>query len=137
MKKSIFKSLLVVLLFTLTACNPSATKLQIAIKAANLECPMDAGNGTTVTEIFIEDNNIIYKTLLEENETVAVENFDNEFVKSIMQASLVEYLNNQNNTEEKEFLKLVKEANYNIVYRYIGNSSNYQVDIVISPDELK
>ncbi len=135
MKKSIFKSLLVVLLFALTACNP-ASQLEIAIKAANLECPMDAGNGVTITEIYTEDNNVVYKALVDENELVSVADFDNEIVISLMKAAMIESLKNQNSEEEKKFLELIKETDYNLVYRYIGKSSNYQVDIVITPDEL-
>lgn len=136
MKKSIFKSILVVLLFTLTACNLSTTKLQIAVKAANVECPIDAGNGAIVTEIYTEDNNVVYKTSVDENELVSVADFDNEIVISLMKAAMIESIQNQNSKEEKEFIELIKGANYNLVFRYIGNSSNYQVDIVISPDEI-
>lgn len=120
----------------LNSCAPEY-KLEFAIGTASAECPVDLGDGITITEIDSEDNNVVYTCIVDESDSeTLVSDMDNHRIRSVMKESILSTLVNSSDPDMNEFINLVKEAKYNIVYRYIGSLSNAKVDIVIYPHEL-
>lgn len=120
----------------LNSCAPEY-KLEFAIGAASAECPIDLGDGITITNIDSEDNNVVYTCIVDESDSeTLVSDMDNHRIRSVMKESILSTLVNSSDPDMNEFINLVKEAKYNIVYRYIGSLSNTKVDIVIYPHEL-
>ena len=57
---------------------------------------------------------------------------ENEKLTQIMKAAMVESLRQ----EASDLVKMCKDGNFNIVYRYIGSKSGSKVDIKIKASEL-
>lgn len=120
----------------MTSCGPEY-KLEFAIGAASADCPIYLGDGITMTDIDSEGNNVVYTCIVDESDSeTLVSDMNNHVVRSVAKESILSSLVNNPNPDMNEFINLVKEAKYNIVYRYIGSLSNEKVDIVIYPHEL-
>lgn len=126
--------LLLLCAMAVTACTPKA-RLEIEVAAANGSCPMDLGEGFTITKIETEGNNIVYECVCDEDDYV-ISDFEDPEVKSVMKS--VDLMLFQNNQDERtrELIRLCKDANYNIVYRYVGRITASTCDIKIFSDEL-
>ena len=109
------------------------SQIEISVAVASSQCPMKVDDCTTVTEVKLEGNNVVYKCLINEtNLGSSVSNFKNADVKKIMKAAMVESLRQ----EASDLVKMCKDGNFNIVYRYIGSKSGSKVDIKIKASEL-
>lgn len=109
------------------------SQIEISVAVASSQCPMKVDDCTTVTEVLLEGNNVVYKCLINEtNLGSSVSNFKNADVKKIMKAAMVESLRQ----EASDLVKMCKDGNFNIVYRYIGSKSGSKVDIKIKASEL-
>lgn len=89
----------------------------------------------TLTKMCIEDNNVV--CVCEVDEDVAgfnVSIFDDPALMNQVKPGVVQAISS--GSDGQKLVELVKDANYNIVYRLIGSPSNNQVEIVIYPHEL-
>lgn len=118
----------------ITSCT-SVGKLEMAVAAASAECPMELDEVTNVVDIKTEDNNVVYECVVDEDKTgFDVSLFDDVEAKKLLKKEQKSFL--QHNLETIEFVKLVKEANYNLIYRYTGSNTGYKFDITIYSYEL-
>lgn len=138
--KNLFKKLFfisaVMGALVLASCS-SGSKVEIAVGAASADCPMDLGEGLTITDIDTEGNNVVYNCVVDESDgETSVADFDDPIVRSAMKEAMMEFLLDDSDPDMKEFIDLVKDANYNIVYRFVGSHSNAKVDVVVYAHEL-
>lgn len=133
MKKIIFVALTICALI-ISACTPS-NKLEFEVGAASTECPFAIDEITTCVDIFTENNNVVYKCVVDETE-FTMQDLNNPDGKSALKDNM--YINRLANEDQdvEDFYNMVKEAKYNIVYRYIGASTGESFDITIYNHEL-
>lgn len=123
--------LVCMLLMSVSSCSKS--KLAIAAAAANAECPEQIEEGLTMTEVKLEDGDLVY--VIELDETVGTINelkLGAAFLRPVMAAQLTA----KNDPDIVELINLVKEAKADIVYRFIGSQSENQFDMTFSHSEL-
>lgn len=136
MKKAFLFCALLSATLVLTSCGPEV-KLEYQVGVASADCPMYVDDGLTITDIDTEGNNVVYTCVVDESDgETSVADFDDSFVRSMMKESIMDYIINNQDPDVKELTKLVKAANYNVVYRYVGSHTNAKVDIVIYSHEL-
>ena len=136
--KKILYVFVIAILVVLTSCTP-AGKLEVAIAAASAECPMVIDEYTTCIDIVTEGKEVVYKYLLNESKAgFELPDMDsNEFRKIQKRIFLDELKSNAKKDETvAELVKLCKEANYNIVYRFIGSLTDYKYNITVYAYEL-
>lgn len=118
----------------ITSCT-SVGKLEMAVAAASAECPMELDEVTKVVDIKTEDKNVVYECVIDEDKTgFNVSIFDDAEIKKELKKEQKSLL--YQSAETIEFAKLIKEANYNLIYRYIGSNTGYKFDITIYSYEL-
>lgn len=123
--------LVCMLLMSVSSCSKS--KLAIAAAAANAECPEQIEEGLTMTEVKLEDGDLVY--IVELDEAVGSINelkLGAAFLKPVMVAQF----RATNDPDIAEMVNLVKEAKADIIYRFIGSQSEKQFDMTISHSEL-
>ena len=119
-----------------SACT-SEGRLNVLVGATSAECPMDLGDGLTITNIDTEGNNVVYTCVVDEMKSeISVADWDNSFVRSMMKEYIINDFISNPDPDMKELIQLVKEANYNFVFRYIGSHTNNKIEIVVYPYEL-
>lgn len=131
-------SLLAVCATVFSGCSPSA-KIEYAVTEASKQCPIAVDETMTVTNIKTEDNNVVYICNVDENAAgFSVEDFAQPTVSQTMKNAMVEYLRGAKTTDKdtESLIRLCKDADYNIVYRFVGLDSNYSMDITIFPYEM-
>ena len=122
----------------LASCTP-AGKLEVAIAAASAECPKVIDEYTTCIDIVSEGKEVVYKYLLDESKAgFELPNIDNKESRKIQKILILDELksNARNDENAAELVKLCKEANYNIVYRFIGSLTDHKYNITIYAYEL-
>ncbi len=131
--KKVCSLLTLVLVLSLTFISCSRSKLAIAVKAMDLQCPQDCGEAK-ITSVELDGNDVVFKMTLEENE-FDVSLLNNSIFGSIMKIGILESLTQ---TEEgKELVNLLIEAEANMVYEIKGESSGDVCRLVINTEELK
>lgn len=132
--KKLFYLFALVSAIVMSSCS-SGSKLEFQVAAANKQCPMSQGPGLTISKICTEANNVVYVCDVDEYQAnLSVEEMNTPEAMSVMKPAMIQSLTAD--PETQELIELVKDANYNIVYRLIGSPSNNQVEIVIYPHEL-
>jgi len=125
---------LIMCAFIISACTSSG-KLEYEVAASAAECPFAIDEITTCVDIFTENKNVIYKLVIDETD-FTIQDINNPEGKSSMKENLLLNLLTNDDTETQDFLKWVKEAKYNIIYRYIGASTGESMDVTIYNHEL-
>jgi len=133
MKKIIFVALTICALI-ISACT-SSNKLEIAIGVAAKECPFTVDEYTTCVDIFSEGTNVVYKYVVDEDEFTVADLNNSEGRATLKNEIYLNILANDNKDVE-DFYNLVKEAKYNIIFRFIGGSTGESIDITIYHHEL-
>ncbi|MDD3039652.1 hypothetical protein [Bacteroides sp.] len=109
-------------------------KLETQIKMANLQFPLKASEEITIEKMELSNEAVIYLCSVDEkacNIDLIEEN--HETVKQ----GIVDELSNKTDQPTQLFIKYCTDCNRNIVYRYIGNQSGTQYDVVVTVPELK
>ena len=107
----------------------SKDALTIAVEACADECPMDLGNGLVMTDITIENGDVVYYY---EIAGIIAE----PLIQESMKTALLESLESNTDPDLENFLLIARKSNADIIYRYKGNKSGDGFDIVIDNSEL-
>lgn len=134
MKRNITKLFFVAMIGVMFAsCATPVSRLETAVKAAQKELPVDTGAGMILTNMYLENNQMI--TVFECDEDI----LDIELLQMGFDANHDEVVANIKNTtdsDSKMVIDLVKEANYDYVMKYVGSTSGNEAVIVVTPEEL-
>lgn len=109
-------------------------KLEGQIKMANLQFPMQASEDIEIEKMELSDESVTY--ICKVNEDMSDVNLIKENADEVKQG-IVATLADQTDASTQVFIKTCVNCNRNITYRYIGNESGTQYDVVITVDELK
>ena len=116
------------------ASESELAKLESQVHMANLQFPMKASEEVIIEKVELNDEAVIYICRVDEDlcdmdqiEANAVE----------VKKGIVETLADQTDIATQLFIKYCVNCNRNITYRYIGNQSEVQHDVVITVSELK
>ena len=133
--KKFFFLVALVSAFIMGSCT-SNSQLELAIKVAAADCPMDLGDGLVITGIEKEGTNVLFTCVMDEvaNDFTIAE-MDVPEVRAVMKDAMMQTLK-EDDEDLQAFVKLVKEANCNVIYRFVGSHTNEQMDIVVYPHEL-
>lgn len=110
------------------------TKLEAQVKMANVQFPMKAGEEIEIEKMELSDESVIY--ICKVNEDMSDINLMKENAEAVKKG-IVATLSNQKDAASQSFLQTCVNCNRDIVYRYIGNQSGNQHDVVITVDEVK
>lgn len=136
MKKTILFLLLFAASFSVFATSP-VSQLELAVREANTDCPYDIDDGLTITKLATEANNVVYTCMMDEVVTeLTIEDMRIPEVNDAMKQVLLQSIKDTSDDDIKEFRNLVKQARYNIVYRFISTKSGNETDIKIYSNEL-
>ena len=118
----------------ITSCTPKS-KLEMDVAASSTECPIVVDEVTKIVDIKTEGKNVVYECVIDEDLTgTDISLLDDVEIKKELKKEYKSFF--RQNPKLVEFVKLVKEANYNIIYRYVGSNSGYKFDITIYSYEL-
>ena len=106
--------------------------LEIMITSTNAQCPMQIENGIIMSSVSLEGHNFVYNYSVDEN-LVSIEALKQN--KSAVKANIKQILSSDD-MMVKQMVKICKEANTGIVYRYIGDVSGDVCIIKFSSSEL-
>ena len=135
MKNFFYACVMMLLSLVATSCT-SETKLEIAIAASDEECPMVVDEFTTLTHITTEDNNVVYECVIKEKD-FKLKELDSSELREELKMEMKSNFLDQNDSDIQEFKKLIREAKYNVVFRYIGENTGYTFDIKIFNHEIR
>ena len=111
--------------------------LELAVREANVDCPYDIEDGLTITKLATEANNVVYTCMVDEVVTeLTIEDMRIPEVNEAMKEVLISSLKDTSDEDIKEFRDLVKQARYNVVYRFVSNRTGNETDIKIYTNEL-
>jgi len=121
----------------MTSCLTPEQKIEKNVAKANKECPVEMGNGMTMVSMVIEDNNVI--TTCEVNEEtlgMSIAIWNTPEVYNAMKKSVTDLYRNGEDKDVAALTNMCKEANYNIIFRFLGKPSGEKVEFTINADEL-
>lgn len=108
-------------------------KLESQIKMANLQFPMKASEDITIEKMELSDESVIYICRVDENLS------DIGLIKenaATVKQNIISELSKQTDPATRLFIQTCINCNKNIAYRYIGNKSGVQYDMIITTPEL-
>ena len=114
----------------------SKDALTIAVEACADECPMDLGNGLVMTDITIENGDVVYYYEMDEDYYEIAGIIAEPLIQESMKTALLESLESNTDPDLENFLLIARKSNADIIYRYKGNKSGDGFDIVIDNSEL-
>lgn len=117
------------------ACSPE-DKIALGAKAVNRECPINCGNGMTITGLHVDDSSLVYECLYEEGGKHTVEEINTPIVALFVKGKIISALRGTKNQMAIELLRLVAEADYDLVFEFTGTPSQTHATIVIDSEEL-
>lgn len=106
--------------------------LEIMVASTNAQCPLQIDEMTVLSSVAIEGSNFVYNYSIDEN-SVSIEAL--EANKAALKANVKQMLSSLD-PMVKEIVKVCKEANVNILYRYIGDTSGSVCVVKFTPLEL-
>lgn len=113
----------------------SKDQLKIAVEVAAAQCPMECGDGTYMTDVLLENGDVVYIYEMDE-EYYDIEGCKDPIIQASMKAAILETFLFNEDANVEEFLKVVKDSEADIICRYVGNVSGDGFDIVIDNSEL-
>lgn len=136
MKKSLlFALVLAVITLGLTSCTKSS-QLELAVEQANKECPIHSGDGETIESITYEDHNIVYTISIDED-VLSDEGIKLiEENKDVIKTDMLNSFRTDSDKDMTDFIKLCKEADAGIDFKFVGSRSKTSFTIKLDPDEL-
>lgn len=118
-----------------TSLDDVESLLQMNVQNTNTQCPMDVGNGLVWTNTAIENNYVVYHYEADED-FISIDLLKaNEDL--VHQSLLDEAKAMKDDPTFKIFIKLCKQTDKGLAYRYIGNKTGNTAIILITADELK
>ena len=109
--------------------------LDLNIQLANTNLPQKIDKGLLITQIFQQDNNVVYKLSVDEEDL----GNDVEIIRQVkdqVKSDIAGSLQSEDDVVLTRFEKLLKKLQFGLIYRYCGNHSGHTVDIYFSPDEI-
>lgn len=113
----------------------SETYLRTAMQELRSDLPSTIDEVTTLVEVSMEGSNFVYTYYVNDyaDGMLLLQAWDiNDTKNGILQNARLSLYDD----DYSEFIKAVKQAGYNLVYRYISQYSGYSLDIVVYPSEL-
>lgn len=106
--------------------------LSMSMKAERANLPMQIGEGIVMTEYSLDGENIVITAEMDENlYSIDELNANISAVKNSMIKDGV------NDADSKALFDLCKVSHTGLVYRYVGNHSRRQCNVVITSDEIR
>lgn len=109
-------------------------KLKSQIEMANLQFPMKASEEVTIEKMELTNESAIYICRVDE-ELCDINSIEKN--SETIKQDVIETLSDKADLATQRFLEVCLKCNKNLVYRYIGNQTGNQYDVVISLTELK
>ncbi|GAE22776.1 hypothetical protein M1B74_05755 [Bacteroides pyogenes] len=109
-------------------------KLEAQIKMANMQFPLQASEEVTIEEVSLSDESVVYTCRVNEKLCDIAALADR---KETVKKEIAEVLSDKSDTAMELFIKYCLNCNKNIVYKYVGDQSDKQCDVVFSVSELK
>jgi hypothetical protein len=113
----------------------SKDQLKITVEVIAAQCPMECGDGTCMTDVLLENGDVVYICEMDE-EYYDIEGCNDPLIQASWKASIMEFIYNNEDASIDEFINIVKESEADIIYRCVGNVSGDGFDIVIDNSEL-
>lgn len=113
----------------------SESYLRTEMQALRSDLPSTIDEVTTLIEVSMEGNNFVYTYYVNDyaDGVVLLQAWDINDTKN----GILQYTRQSLYDEDfSKFVKAIKQAGYNLVYRYISQYSGYSLDIVVYPSEL-
>lgn len=104
--------------------------IKTAVENEGSRCPYTIDEGLEMVSVEDDGENVIYTCSADE------ELFDMDLMESMkgdLKGSIAETLND---LSAQDFIKALRQENHGIIYRYVGNKTGKQVDIVFDNDDL-
>lgn len=95
--------------------------LEMQVEATNVQLPLAVDEVTTLKQVTIENNYVVYNYTIDEDNTDISMLKENE---SILHSSVKENLYNNSDPTVSYFIECCKNAGTNLIYRYVGSNSN-------------
>ncbi len=112
------------------SCNQG--KLQMSVKMANFECPIDMGLGGSVETVELENNYVICTLKLNEQiANISAMEQNKEFFAQSVASSMSADKNSQ------QLLKIMAEENVGLKYVVIGDQTGKKFSVELSPEQIK
>ena len=125
----LLQALLIALLITMTSCHEQA--LQLSVKIADMQCPMEIDEGMTMQHIDMKNGRVTYHALCDED------SYDMDSLKSLeaeLKVLLLEAL--CEDEDSKEMVKLCKKSSTDIIFEYTGMDSKKVVEVLIPHEDM-
>lgn len=108
-------------------------KLEYNAEMTKLQCPLQVDQVTTMTDVILEDNKFVYIYEIDE-EQYDIDTFgeESDMIRENIKANM-----NSDDPTLSAFRKVVKNAGYDVAYRYIGNQSGTAYELIVECDELE
>lgn len=134
MKKTFILSMLIaVFAIAFTSCT-AGNKLEASCVIANKQMPQQVDNGVTMESVEYIDGDVVYTCEVNENISPATVS-DLESAQDVMKDAMIQTMR-YGDSDTRELVKLVKEANANIKFIYKGHPSGDQFTITVHPSEI-
>lgn len=109
--------------------------IQEAVNDYNKECPQIMDNGSSLTKVFIEGQDIVFQIdVFDEPKGHTVADIDTLAYKAVGMKSIV--TESQYNNYLRSLCESLQEVDYEIIYRYVGKISGATTEIHFSPAEI-
>lgn len=130
-------SIIVVALCLTVSINSCTTEsqLEIGVAVANSQCPIDCGSGLEITDVTMENGNVVYNCNV--NESVSGV-YDIQLMKSpeVKEAMMAAITIDNSDPDVKAFMDAIKETGTDIIFRFNGIETGESVQITIDSTEL-
>ena len=111
--------------------NASLIQLKSEIKAYNAQCPLNLGNGMTVTSAKVLAGECVYYYSVDESQ-YSIDNFRQNASEMKQNAKSLLTAN-----DAKIFTELIAKTNLDLKYVYVGDTTGEAFEIILSNNELK
>lgn len=116
------------------AAESDLAKLEMQLKMANLQFPLQASEEVTIEKVLLSDESVVYTCRINEKACDIQTLTDR---KDNVKEEIAKTLSDKSNAAMQLFIKYCLNCNKNIVYRYVGDQSGKQCDVLFSTSELK
>jgi hypothetical protein len=136
MMKRLFLALVAALsILCVSSCNLSEKIIEVTVEQAQASCPMDLGNGLTITGVRYADGYVTYVYQCEED------SFDYDLImdqNDKMKEAVVEELRGQAEADKsvKAFLEALKKSGTGLIYQYNIPGADAPAEIQVESVEL-
>lgn len=108
--------------------------LKTAMESSRSQCPIKIDANTILTDCYYDNKAAVYIYTIVENEILDMQVVKNN--RDIFENMIRKNLSDQSQKSLIIFNQKVKDANAHYVYKYIGDTSQEEMEIIINPDEI-